>query len=329
MPFFSAQDGPGGLRVLLWCTAFKVLPAAAFKAKIFRTDRGGPEPSVPDLTDSGGRAHGYLIQLVHAVYDHASFYTQTDQDLGQGLHQIVIIDAQQLHGRRSRIGQGTENIKYRTETQFPADGTDIFHGSMVFLGKEETHACLFQHFHTFGRALMDIDAQSLQTVRSTAHGRSSPVSVLGHLHAARGRYQGGSSGNIKTVGVVTAGPYDLKYIHAGIDPGGVIAHGRRAARDLILCLSSGALGRQGRQKRGILGRCRLSAHDLIHDIIRFLIGQIFLAYDFDDCFFDHTLLLRSFGQTARHPWCQSPLRSFACLVSITSGGVGHHGVNHL
>ena len=49
-----------------------------------------------------------------------------------------------------------------------ADGADIFHGSMIFLGKKETHADFVQKFDTTFRALLNVYAQRFQTIgRST------------------------------------------------------------------------------------------------------------------------------------------------------------------
>ena len=35
------------------------------------------------------------------------------------------------------IGQGTQNVKNRADAQFFANGSDVFHGAVIFLGEHE------------------------------------------------------------------------------------------------------------------------------------------------------------------------------------------------
>ena len=134
---------------------------------------------------------------------------------------------------------------------------------------------------------MDIDPQGLQAVRCAAPGGGGPVAVLGNLHAPRRRHQGGGGGDIEALGVVASGAHDLKEVHAGVHPGGVGAHGGGAAGDLVGGLRPGAFGGEGRQKGGVLGGGGLAAHDLIHDGVGLAIGEVPLADDFHNGFFDH------------------------------------------
>ena len=88
--------------------------------------------------------------------------------------------------------------------------------------------------------------------------------MLSDLHAARRRNEGGGGGNIEAVGVVAAGADDLEDVHAGVYLCGVVAHGGGAACNLVGRLGAGALGREGREERCVLGGGGLTAHDLVH-----------------------------------------------------------------
>ena len=48
-----------------------------------------------------------IVQAIAAADHHAPFHSQVSQYLCQGLHQFPAVDAQKLHGRPRRIGQGT------------------------------------------------------------------------------------------------------------------------------------------------------------------------------------------------------------------------------
>ena len=158
---------------------------------------------------------------------------------------------------------------------------------MVFLRKEEADAGLVEQLGTARGALLNVDAQRLKAIRRAALGGGRAVTVLGDLHPAGRRHQRRGRRDIEAVGVVTAGADNFKNIHACIDLYGMVAHGSGTARDLIRGLGLGALGRKRRQKSSVLGRGRLPAHDLIHDRVGLLVGQILLADDFYNSFLDH------------------------------------------
>lgn len=111
--------------------------------------------------------------------------------------------------------------------------------------------------------------------------------MLSDLHAARRRNEGGGGGNIEAVGVVAAGADDLEDVHAGVYLCGVVAHGGGAACNLVGRLGAGALGREGREERCVLGGGGLTAHDLVHHGVGFVITEIALVDDLHDGFFDH------------------------------------------
>ena len=121
------------------------------------------------------------------------------------LHQVFVIDAQQLHGGAARVGQGAQDVEDGADAQLLADGANIFHGGVVFLGEEEAHAHLVEQLHAFRRTLLDVHPQGFQAVGGAAPGGRRPVAVLGHLHAAGSGHQGGGGGDVEAVGVVAAG----------------------------------------------------------------------------------------------------------------------------
>ena len=257
------------------------------QAELFRGNHIVFHPAILKLAHRGRRAEGDLVQLILAIDHHSPFHAQVHQHLRQGLRQIFIVDAQQLHGRMAGIGQRPQNIEHRAEAKLPADGPDIFHGGVVFLRKEEAHADLIQQFNTLLRALVNIDAQRLQAVRRAAFAGSGSVAVLCDAHPTRGGHQGGRGGNVETLRVVPAGSDNLKQLIPGFHTGCLFAHGRRASGDFIRGLCPGALGGQRRQECRVLGRRGLAAHDFIHHGVGFLVGQVFLTHNLDDGFFDH------------------------------------------
>ena len=93
------------------------------------------------------------------------------------------------------------------------------------------------------------------------------------------------------MGAVAAGPHNLQHLHAGVGHrNGPFPHGGGAAGDLVGGLRPGALGGQRRQERGVLGGGGLAAHDLVHDSIGLVIGQVLFADDFHDCFLNHGVI---------------------------------------
>ena len=274
----------------------QILPGAALQAEVLGGDGVGLEPAVLDLAHGGGGAHGDLIQLVLAVDHHAPPDPQVDEHLGQGSHQILVVHPQQLHGGGGRVGQGAQDVEHGAEAQLLADGPHVLHGGVVLLGEEEAHAHLPQQLDAPLRALLDVHPQGLQAVRRAALGGGRPVAVLGHLHAACRRHQAGGGGDIEAVGVVAAGAHDLKDLHARVHLGGVVPHGGGAAGDLVGGLRPGALGGEGRQERGVLGGSGLAAHDLVHDGVGLVVGQVLLVDDLYNGFLDHILSLQEIFQ---------------------------------
>ena len=307
MSFHAVQYIQRDLRVFCRCAALQVFLLAAFEAELFRRDRIRLIPAVLDLADSGRRAEGDFVQLVLSVHNHAPFYAQTGENPGQGLRQIAVVHAQQLHGRRSRVGQRSQNVEHRAETQFFTNRAHIFHGRVILLGEEEAHARFLQQLHTPCRALVDIDSQRLQAVRRPAQGGRRPVAVLGHLHASRRRNQRRSGRDVKALGVVTAGTHDFKHIHARFHSGCMGPHGSSAAGNFIRRLRPGAFRGESGQKRRVLRSRSFPAHNLVHHRVSFFVSQVLFAYYLDDGLFNHfPIPLICFLNTDTHPiWTSS------------------------
>ena len=107
--------------------------------------------------------------------------------------------------------------------------------------------------------------------------------------------------------VVPASPHDLKDLHARVHLGGVGAHGGGAAGDLVGGLRPGALGGQGGQEGGVLGGGGLAAHDLVHDGVGLVIGQVLLADDLYNGFLNHGLSLQEVSQDLIAHGCENGL----------------------
>ena len=158
---------------------------------------------------------------------------------------------------------------------------------MIFLCKEETHAGFLQKLDALFRALLDIYAQRLQTVRRAALGGGGAVSVLCDLDPARRSHQRGCGGNVEAVRIVSAGADDFQELHIGFHPDGVFPHSGGAAGDFIDGFRLWAFCGKGRQKRGVLRRRGFAVHYLVHYGIRLVIGQVGLVYDFFNGFLNH------------------------------------------
>ena len=177
--------------------------------------------------------------------DHHRFlHAQLVQYLSHRFHQVGIIDAQKEEIGIGGVREGSQDVEYRAEAQFPADRSYILHGCMVLLGEKEAHAHLLQHIQRFFGVLGNIGSQRFLHIGSAALGRSGPVAVLGHLHAPCCHHESGGGGNVEAVGLIASGTYDFKDFHTGMgNRNGMFPHGRCAAGNLINGFRLGALGR--------------------------------------------------------------------------------------
>ena len=65
--------------------------------------------------------------------------------------------------------------------------------------------------------------------------------------------------------------------------GGVAPHGGGTAGNFINRFGLGAFGGKRRQERRVLGGACLPAHDLVHDLIGFVIGQVLFMNNIQVC----------------------------------------------
>ena len=87
------------------------------------------------------------------------------------------------------------------------------------------------------------------------------------------------SGNAKADGA-----HDIQYLKAGmLHRGGVVPHGGGTAGNVINRFGLGAFGGKRRQERRVLGGACLPAHDLVHDLIGFVIGQVLFMNNIQVC----------------------------------------------
>ena len=66
-------------------------------------------------------------------------------------------------------------------------------------------------------------------------------------------------------------------------PGCVVPHGGGTAGNVIDRFGLGAFGGKRRQERRVLGGACLPAHDLVHDLIGFVIGQVLFMNNIQVC----------------------------------------------
>ena len=66
-----------------------------------------------------------------------------------------------------RVCKWSEDIEYCSEAQLPADRTNIFHGSMILLSKEEAEANVFKKLSALFGLKIDVSAKSFETVGSS------------------------------------------------------------------------------------------------------------------------------------------------------------------
>ena len=76
----------------------------------------------------------------------------------------------------------------------------------------------------------------------------------------------------------------------------MIAHRCRTAGDLVDRFGLGALGGERREEGSVLRRGGFAVHDLIHDIIGFVIGQVFFINNLFNCICDHFRFLLFCGR---------------------------------
>ncbi len=80
------------------------------------------------------------------------------------------------------------------------------------------------------------------------------------------------------------GAHDIQYLKAGmLHRGGVVPHGGGTAGNVINRFGLGAFGGKRRQERRVLGGACLPAHDLVHDLIGFVIGQVLFMNNIQVC----------------------------------------------
>ena len=284
------------LSVFLGCAALEVVLCAALKAEVLGLYCVGLVPAVFDFADLCRRAERDFVELVGAVDNHAALYAEADKNLSKRLNEVRVVNAEKLHFRRGGVGERSENIENCAEAELAADCADILHRGVVLLREEEAHSGFVKELYASLRALVDVYAEGFKTVGGAAARGSGAVAVLRDLHAACCRDERRGGGDVEAVRVVAARADDFKHIHARFYLRRVIAHGSRAARDFVGGLSLRALCRESREESRVLCGRGVAVHDLVHDFVGFGVGQIFLVYDFNDCFLDHNYFSLSITQ---------------------------------
>ena len=158
---------------------------------------------------------------------------------------------------------------------------------MIFLREEEAHTYFFKQFERKLGALIYIYAECFKAIRRTTGGGSGAVAVFCNLHTSCRRNERGGRGNIETVRVIATSAYDLENVHSRFNLCRMGAHSGGASRDLVRGFSSRTLSGKRCKECGVLRGRGFSAHYLVHNGVRFVIGKVLFIYYFNYRFFDH------------------------------------------
>ena len=97
---------------------------------------------------------------------------------------------------------------------------------------------------------------------------------------------------------------DIADIHARVHLCRMVTHGRRTAGDFLRGFRAGTLGGKCREKRRILCRTSLAAHNLIHHGVSFIISQILFADNLYNSLLNHGK--SSFDTKTPARFCHNP-----------------------
>ena len=116
------------------------------------------------------------------------------------------------------------------------------------------------------------EAERLEHVGGAGGRRHGPVPVLGNARAGRRRHDRGRRRDVERVRAVAARPGRVDEV-VPLRPHrqDVLAHRLRATGDLVRRL---ALDAERDEEAADLGRRRLAAHDLVHDLTRALTREV-------------------------------------------------------
>lgn len=95
------------------------------------------ELAIANLTDAGGVGNGDLVQPVVPVDKHGAFDAQIHQHARHGLHQVLVINAEQDIIRLRRICERAENVEHRAHADLLAGCGGKTHGTVERLGKKK------------------------------------------------------------------------------------------------------------------------------------------------------------------------------------------------
>ena len=190
-PYPAAKDIARNPGIFFRRPAKEVFLRAGHKAKILGTNEGRAIIAIPDFTDDGRAILGDISSSFSLPYATMPRLTpRLARTLAIGSTRVFIINTEKEHFRLCRVRKGAQDIEDRAESQFLTDGAYIFHGTMIFLGKEKAEVRLLQHGKGLFRRHVNLDTQGLKAIGCAAQRRSSPIAVFCYFHAACSKNHG-------------------------------------------------------------------------------------------------------------------------------------------
>ncbi len=161
----------------------------------------------------------------------------------------------------------------------------MLHRRVVRLREQEAEAELVDRPLDPLRRQLEAETERLEDICGAARRRCGSVAVLRDRRACARRDQGGRGGDVVRVRAVAARADDVDEVVAlWVDAQHVLAHGLRAAGDLVRRL---ALGAQRDEEAGDLRGSRLAAHDRAHRLARLVPREVVTVQQLRDRGLDH------------------------------------------
>ena len=206
-----------------------------------------------------------------AVDDEHALGAQATGDLGHDGREPRVVDAEQLPLGTGRVGERAEDVEDRADADLSARRAGVAHRGVQRLREQEADAGLVDAAADVGGVQRDVDPERLEHVRAPRRRGDRAVAVLGDRHAGPRHHERRRGRDVEGVQPVAARAAGVDVAgHGGTHRRGVLAHRPREADDLVDGLP---LHAHAGDQRADLRRRRVAVHDLIHDHVRFVLGE--------------------------------------------------------
>ena len=163
--------------------------------------------------------------------------TQEHKHLGHCLAQFGGGHTQKQTLDARRVGEGSQDVKDRTNTNLTPHRGSVAHCRVEGRGKHESNP-RFQNapFNSLGGKL-DFDPQCFQNVRRAAGAGCCPVAVLGHLQTGARGYESRGGGNVEGILAVAAGTHAVHQGPVHVNGECFLSHDRCHTGDFLNALA--------------------------------------------------------------------------------------------